>query len=486
MHGRTTYLAIGLTAIACLLPAGARGQDYLASDSTAVVVPSPGMPSDAIAGQFVSATEVAPGDATARMAAMEKVIQELVADKKKAEEKAAADKKKAAGQPTYKLRGRTYVDWASFDQDATNRAVYGNARDGVGFRTARLGLEDEMFNVFSYCTEIDFVASITNPESSAIIGDGIAFKEVWMGVSELPLLQNARVGHFKEPFSLEELTSSRFITFMERSMINQAVVPAYNLGGMVFGANESKSLLWQTGVFQNDLADNFVSRTSDNLATAWTSRLVWLPWYYECTDGRGLLHFAGSYSYRDAYGNAHNFRAQPSARFGAPYIVSAGNPTLADYQLAGAEAAWVRGPFSVQSEFINASLDNPAAGRDQNIWGFYVMASYFLTGENRGYKRDVGRFDRVKPFENFFRVSAEDNCIYTGKGAWELAYRYDYIDMTNVSASAGLASNHTLGVNWYLSPYNRIMWDYVHCEPQKNGADAGSLDAAMMRFQVDF
>ncbi len=471
MHGRIACLAFGLAVSAALLPGVARGQDYLTTDATA--------------GQFVSTTsEVAPDDVGKRMAAMEKEIQELMAAKKKADEKAAADKKKAASQPTYKLRGRTYVDWGTYSQDDANRATYGEARNGIGFRTARLGLEGEMFNVFSYTTEIDFVSSITDPQTSTVIGDGVSFKEVWMGVSELPLAQNARVGQFKEPFSLEELTSSRFITFMERSMINQAVVPAYNLGGMIFGQNEAKTFLWQTGLFQNDIDDRFVSRTADDLSGAWTSRLVWLPWYDECND-RGLLHFAGSYSYRDTYGTSRTFRAQPSCRFGAPYMVTTGSLNVGDVQLAGAEAAWVYGPFSVQSEFINATLD-ASATNDSKIWGFYFQMSYFLTGESRGYKRDMGRFDRVKPFENFFRVCAEDNCIYTGKGAWEVAYRYDYIDMTDVSMAAGLASNHTIGLNWYLSPYNRIMWDYIHCNPEKNGADAGTFDAVTMRFQVDF
>lgn len=479
MHGRIPiWLACGLAIVTLGGPTTAWGQyEQLAGPTYPQLADASTGP---VAGQFVSASSesVAADDLSARVKKLEDAL-------KKADDKAKADKKKAASKPSYNLRGRTFVDWTTFDQDDTNRAVYGNARNGIGFRTARLGLEGEMFDVFSYITEVDFVSSVTNPETSAVIGNGVTFKEVWMGVSELPFLQNARVGHMKEPFSLEEMVSSRFITFMERSMINQAVVPAYNLGGMVFGQSENKNFMWQTGLFQNDLADNFVSRTSDDLAGAWTSRLVWLPWYDECTDGRGLLHFGGAYSVRDAYGSAHNFRAQPSARFGAPYVINAGAPLLSDYQLAGAEAAFQYGPFSVQSEYINATLDYPTTD-DAKIWGFYLQVSYFLTGENRGYKRDVGRFDRVKPFENFFRVCAEDNCIYTGKGAWEVAYRYDYIDATDVSMAAGLAANHTLGLNWYLSPYNRIMWDYIHCVPEKNGADAGTLDAVSMRFQVDF
>ena len=59
----------------------------------------------------------------------------------------------------------------------------------------------------------------------------------------------------------------------------------------------------------------------------------------------------------------------------------------------------------------------------------YAFVSYFLTGENRPYNRKMGVFDRVKPYEDFFRVRTCDGNVGTGHGAWELAYRFSYIDM---------------------------------------------------------
>jgi phosphate-selective porin OprO and OprP len=213
-----------------------------------------------------------------------------------------------------------------------------------------------------------------------------------------------------------------------------------------------------------------------------------LPWYDEATEGRGLLHLGAAYSYRDAFGNAHNLRARPDTNFGGSnaYIVNGGAPNLADYQLYGAELALVYGSFSFESEYSLATL-NPANGAaDQHLRGFYMTTSYFLTGEHRPYRRDRGVFDRVKPFENFFRVRAEDGGIYTGRGAWEVAYRYDYIDMYEMGPTAGLAATHTFGVNWYLTPYTRLMLDWVHADCNKNHADAGNVEVVMARAQVDF
>ena len=71
----------------------------------------------------------------------------------------------------------------------------------------------------------------------------------------------------------------------------------------------------------------------------------------------------------------------------------------------------------------------PPTSAANNFYGGYAFVSYFLTGENRPYNRKMGVFDRVKPYEDFFRVRDCDGNVSTGHGAWELAYRFSYIDM---------------------------------------------------------
>jgi phosphate-selective porin OprO/OprP len=306
-------------------------------------------------------------------------------------------------------------------------------------------------------------------------------------VGELPVVGNFRAGHFKEPIGLEELTSDNFTTFMERSMGDQIFLPARNTGFMFFDWTEAKHMTWQLGMFDTDIADNPSTRTADELAQSVTGRVTWLPWYDECTDGRGLLHTGAAYSYRHPYHNSRTFSGRADEHIGLTYI-NTGALSLADYQLYGLESAFVYGPLSVQSEYFHVQADPTAAGtKDMQFNAFYVTVSYFLTGEHRPYRRELGVFDRIKPFENFFRVRAEDGCIYTGKGAWELAYRYDYCDVGDVGrANASLVGASTYGVNWYLNPYTRMMFNYVHGDMNKSYADAGTLDAFLTRFQIDF
>jgi phosphate-selective porin OprO/OprP len=148
--------------------------------------------------------------------------------------------------------------------------------------------------------------------------------------------------------------------------------------------------------------------------------------------------------------------------------------------------AFVYGPFSFQSEYYGATVNEVGAG-DLSFNGCYAYFSHFLTGENRRYNRHAGTFDnRIIPFENFFRVRDEDGCVQMGKGAWELAYRYSYVDLDDAQIQGGRVSDHTFGVNWYLNPYTRVMWNYINSTTDRAAVNDGIVNIFQMRAQVDF
>ena len=81
----------------------------------------------------------------------------------------------------------------------------------------------------------------------------------------------------------------------------------------------------------------------------------------------------------------------------------------------------------------------------------------------------------------------------TGRGAWEVAYRFSYIDMLDSLADkgAGRAADHTIGVNWYLNPFTRIMFNYVHSIDTYNVSatqriSGGNIDVFETRLAIDF
>jgi len=114
--------------------------------------------------------------------------------------------------------------------------------------------------------------------------------------------------------------------------------------------------------------------------------------------------------------------------------------------LLGLEAVLVYGPFSLQSEYYLAWVDRRGAD-NLSFHGGYVYASYLLTGEHRTYRRDRGCFDRVNPDEDFFRLRTGNGSVATGKGAWELAYRYSLVDLRDADIQGGFVRDHTIGVN---------------------------------------
>jgi phosphate-selective porin OprO and OprP len=432
--------------------------------------------------QFVSESGAADtADLAARVADLEKAL-------KKAEEKAKEDKKKAAEKPTVTVFGRAMADTVAFGQDAQSQATYGDAKDSTYFRSARIGAMGDMFDVVSYKWEMDFASR--DPQDLSLI----AFKDTYLQIKELPLLQNVRVGHFKEPLSLEQLTSLKFVTFMERN-IADTFVPNFDMGVMTFGCTESERATWAIGVFASG-QDTPPLVTEDSTltgaGTAGCARVTCLPWYDEATEGRGLLHVGLGYRYCELYSSTQRVRARPEVAVG-PYVVDTqigGVDTLThvkNVQTANPEVAFVYGPFSVQSEYFAQTYTRTPGHTNPVFNGGYVYMSYFLTGESRAYNRKEGRFDRVKPFGNFFRVRDVDGNVEMGSGAWEVGYRYSWIDLNQGGILGGIASDHTFGINWYLNPYTRLMLDYVHSIDAPNNNQPGThIDVLAMRAMFDF
>ncbi len=412
-------------------------------------------------------------------------VAELQAWKAGMEAKAAATKKKAAGKPSVTVGGRIMADWTLVDQGAVSLATLTNQPNGFEFRRARIFVKGKAFEIIDYKVQYDFAGTQSTAASDTL--QAPTFKDVYFSVNELPCLGSVRVGHFKEPFGLEELTSSKYITFMERSFTS-VFTPARNVGVMAFDHSDNENLTWAMGVFIPEATDEPPRAfDGDDGGAALTSRVTFLPWYDEATEGRGLLHTGLAYSYRHLSDESFGFDQGPEAHL-IDDIVDTGSIAGESFQLVGAEAAFVYGPFSVQTEYMQAYV-NDYANAEPEFNAGYVYFSYFLTGEHRRYKRSSGKFDRVKPFENFFRVTTEGGDVACGKGAWEAGYRISYIDLNDGAIVGGTATNHSLGLNWYLNPYTRLMWNYVHSDGTLSteiGGIVGDMDIFMMRGQIDF
>jgi phosphate-selective porin OprO/OprP len=357
-----------------------------------------------------------------------------------------------------RIGGRIQNDWVLWSGTKDIEDALGdNISSGTEFRRARLYLGGTMYERLIFMAEYDFAE-----------GDS-AFKDVFVGITKVPVAGTVRVGHFKEPFSLEELGSDNFSTFVERGLPN-IFAPSRQTGLGMNNAFFDQRVTVGLSVF--NLTDSVSGNsTGDNFQFA--GRVTGLPFYAK--DGAQLLHLGFSYWYVNPDDSEWRVRQRPEVHL-SPRWVDTGVFGSDDVNNVSVEAAAMWGPFSVQGEYMFADVNSKTTAtlpntNDPFLSGFYVAASWVITGEHRSYKRDEAAFSGVDPERDFLRG---------GYGAFEVAARYSQLDLDNEGVSGGLLNDETVGINWYLNPNARVMLDYVHADLDH----VGSADAVVTRFQV--
>ena len=351
-----------------------------------------------------------------------------------------------------KIGGRLQTDWFWSSEDDSIKSNVGEQEDGVEFRRARIYFSGLIYDNVEYKLQLDFE------------GGDADFKDAYLALTDFPL-GTLQMGHFKEPFSLDELTSSKYITFLERALPN-AFAPGRNTGFMLHNVTSNERMTAAIGVFRD--TDDYGEDVDDGGYNV-TGRITALPIYKD--KGASLLHIGVGYSYRNP-DDSLQYRQRPEAHL-AEYFIDTGSFNSDQADLLGLEAAWVNGPFSLQSEYIKADASR-IGGSDVSFDGYYVQASYFLTGEHRSYKTSEAAFSRTKPKKNYSNKG--------GYGAWEVKARYSELDLNDSSVTGGELDNITAGLNWYLNPNTKIMLDYIHADKDR----IGQADMFMMRLQFDF
>ena len=355
-----------------------------------------------------------------------------------------------------KVGGRIMNDWGFFAPSREVTNGIGPLEDGTEFRRARLYVEGLLHEHVKFKAQYDFA------------GGEAGFKDMYVGLTKLRGVGSIMFGHMKEPFGLEALTSSKYITFLERSLPT-TFAPERNTGIMLQNAVAGNKMTWAFGTFRD--ADAF-GESFGNGGFNYTGRITGRPLYED--NGRKVLHLGLAYRHGNPNSNRLRYRARPSAHL-LPRFVDTKSFSATSSDTFGTEFAVVNGPASIQSEFTYSSVDRPT-GQREKFTSFYVQGSYFLTGEHRVYKSSAGAFDRVKPLHTF--QPGEDG----GNGAWEIAARYARINLNDILIQGGELQDFTFGVNWYLNPNTRFMWNYGWAER----IDLGAANLFQSRIQVDF
>lgn len=381
---------------------------------------------------------------------------ELVVMQSKKEAPKQATVKSVRSGPT--LGGRLMQDYSAFSTDDVMKTGLNPAtKESSGLRGAWLEIRGRFDEKLSYNFQYDFAK-----------GADVSAKQInlkYRGESKRALL----IGHMKEPFGLDNLISTKHVTFMEQGLCG-LFTPGYNAGFFVMDENPEHKFSWSFGLFNDDVNDN--ARTGLVGTANWnrTMRLVYTPTYKD--NGRQVMHLGTGWTYRNANGTNVRFRGKPESALWDLNFVDTGNIAAESADVQNLEMAWVNGPFSLQGEYFQAGV-NRMIGADNKFSGYYMLASYFLTGEHRSYNPEYRLFGGVRPKKNYTEG---------GRGAWEIATRYSEADLNDGFVSGGELSSWTLGLNWVPTYDTRVMWNYVNSELEGRG----KAESINMRLQFAF
>lgn len=401
--------------------------------------------------------------------------------KGRAGEKEAAEKKKASsvsakykdgivlesgdGKNSLQVNGRVHFDSRTYDysnDNDTSGAASATGADTFDVRRARLGAKVKFGDYYSGEVVLNGVGSAPTLDVGYV---NVAW---WKPVQ-------FRAGLFKMPFSLEQLTSSNNIDFIERSFVD-AYIPAKEIGAMVHGeptkgityalafSNGSNAAETDNRVDNKDV----IGRVTANFAEIMDNKDMVLH--------AGLAFAKGDIPKGAGFGGNRGTEARGASFFTAPVVsdsVGSSDKSI-DRQRLGLEAVAAYGPVKLQAQYMNANydFDTTTRGYDSDIKTWYAEALWTITGESHASRYKGGAFGGLKPTNDF-------NPENFSGGAWEVGARYSKFDgsdfntlgmiagagtdaqITTKSANFTEAKAFTAGIKFVANAHVRFMLDYV-------------------------
>ena len=351
------------------------------------------------------------------------------------------------------IRGRIFSDAAWISDKDDNISI-----KATELRAARLGIEGKAWNSIKYKFEADFADDQTTVKDAMI---------EWKTKSGIKWL----TGQFKTPNSLDEQTSSRHTSLMERASFTDAFGLARRIGlGVSLGGDR-----WTGKIGMYKGANNI---EAENEGHEIAGRFTFSPRTDEIQ-----LHLGGSLRFRSNGSlSEYRYRQRPHQHLSSRFV-STGRIAKKD-NFYGLELAAIRNNIWFASEytFLKAKLENNSV-QNPTFKGAYIEFGTFLTGETRAYKPSKGAWDRTKVKSSVFDG---------GYGAWSLTTRFDRIDLNDSAFNGGIQNTIILGVNWHLNPHTKLQINYNNSKVKKsdlsiNGIDRkNTINGIGIRAQVDW
>jgi phosphate-selective porin len=316
------------------------------------------------------------------------------------------------GENTFQLAGRAVIGAASFRHDVTPLP------SGLEMDLVLLAARANFGNGWNINVSYDF--------------NGNSFFDTSITKSGLPI-GAIQLGQFRPQVGLYD--GGAWSIFAQRSMIEQALAIPRTLGvGLEGGA----------GPFSYSFAvngDQIGKDTPGRDPLKYSTRLVYRP----APPSWGTFQIGINGIHQETPETRINkVSVNPVPALDAtPALLKVAQSSADARDAVGGEVLWSKGPLTLQSEYMLASVKAPGTPQFE---GYYAQGTYAI-GSHRDFSEDSGTFGRP----HLWNPAA---------GAWELALRFDAINLA--SAGGGSADNASLAIVRYFSNPLRVGATFAH------------------------
>jgi len=383
----------------------------------------------------------------------------------------------------FRITGQIQEDYREFLRTKDRTDI-----DTFLLRRARFGLEATLYKYYDFRFLPDF------GQNSPIIQDAYLNVHYWDAVQ-------FEVGRFKQPISYEQLIQDRYVPTLERSLIDQ-LVPQRDLGAMIHGENVFANRVdYAVSISNGEInGDSTDMNNHKDVDARVAIRPLNDPDNYEWLRYFGV-GVSGGFGIEQEPINPSTLRTPDTV----PFLTF--NSTVRADGLRTRlcpELTYFSGPVGFLAEYYEEHQDmRPSAVgpsekflEDVPFRGYMLLATCFLTGESR-----TTYSEQIFPVHNF-----NPFCPCSCPGAWELVARVSHLDvgdiiyskgaadLANPATTANVATEYTIGFNWYFNAFVRMQFNYEHDMFNRSvllgtsvaNNELRSQDSLFTRFQIIF
>jgi phosphate-selective porin OprO/OprP len=372
------------------------------------------------------------------------------------------------GEYRWWFDSRVQVDGALYFE---NKNAMSN---GFTFRRLTFALKSVLGKDWESEIDLDFAEQVSTKSQ-------IELRDAFIKYTVPEMNLTFQAGHFKEPFGMERLNSSRLLTFLERSAISNALPMGRRFG---FSGRYWTDYAQVTAAVMGHEAGTRIDKGQRDEGFSTNLRLSVAP----INEFGKNFHvgLSGSYKIPDATSdlapNTIEISSRTETYISNPKLLHSGDISDVNYYTRyGAEVMAIYGSFYVQSEYMGTQIVRWYGKENVDLGGGYLTAAWTVTGETRYYYVDEGEVGPIEAPTHSW-------------GALELAARYSVTDLNDLGAGihGGKSNQLMLGVNYYPNRNIKLQFNYSQVDVDQYATRKGNLigdddhSFIQMRFQSSF